>query len=115
MLEGHLKETFPKDVKLGSVRYKIEEWDHMAAVSNARWGEFSPLEMVIRVDLTLPLARIAEVLLHEILHAVWYEYELKHEQDDQERIVTRMGTGLSAMFYDNPHLVDWFKHAWLSL
>lgn len=45
----------------------------------------------------------AETLLHEILHGVYFAYGLKPGADE-ETVVTAFGTGLMAVFVDNPTL-----------
>ena len=42
--------------------------------------------------------------MHEILHGVWYAYNLE-DGLKEEAVVTALGTGLMAIFVDNPDLM----------
>jgi len=44
-----------------------------------------------------------EVLLHEILHAIFHVFVIKDE-DKEERTVSILGTALACLFQDNPEL-----------
>lgn len=46
-------------------------------------------------------------LLHETLHAIWYEMGLTEKDGDEERVVSALGTGLSCVLRDNPAFVGW--------
>lgn len=46
-----------------------------------------------------------DTLLHEILHAVYFVWNLE-DKDDEERTVTGLSTGLSTVLHDNPELVE---------
>ncbi len=47
----------------------------------------------------------ADTLLHEILHAVWDQHKLR-ARVSEERAVTALATGLTAVFCDNPGLLS---------
>lgn len=46
---------------------------------------------------------LKDTLLHEIMHAVFYEYGIQ-PQDDEERTIRVMSTGLTQVFLDNPEI-----------
>mgnify|MGYP000701406736 CR=1 FL=1 len=49
-------------------------------------------------------------VLHEILHAIVYQYGLVETLGDKEEIVVNtMANGLSTVFVDNPWLLDYIK------
>jgi len=50
----------------------------------------------------------AEVLLHEVLHAVYSIYNIK-DDDREERIVSIMATGLAQVLRDNRPFADWLR------
>jgi hypothetical protein len=60
-------------------------------------------------DITSDIVR-AETLLHEISHVVWWVYNLKDE-DDEERTVHTMATGLTQVFRDNPKVLEYIKES----
>lgn len=54
----------------------------------------------IRVD-TSDIEESKGTLLHEILHAIWYEYEIK-ERTTEESTVMKLEKGLIQVIKDNP-------------
>lgn len=49
----------------------------------------------------------ADTLLHEILHAVWYCMSIAEGGADEEAVVRRMASGLTQVFMDNGHLINY--------
>ena len=49
---------------------------------------------------------MVETFLHEILHAIYTEYEIS-SQDDEEKTVSLMSKGLLNTLVDNPDLIDY--------
>jgi len=49
-----------------------------------------------------------EVTLHEVLHAIWHNYNM-NDQDDEERTVSQMAMGLAQVLVDNPELLRYIK------
>ncbi|MDR3538792.1 MAG: hypothetical protein P4L71_20015 [Acetobacteraceae bacterium] len=98
----------PEPVKIGYRTYHVEAWEHLAAMSAERRGECSHIEHVIRVDTVYGKTETAEILLHEILHAVWTVFRLE-EGDTEERIISASANGLTAVWLDNPGLLAWFQ------
>jgi len=49
----------------------------------------------------LPRDVIRNTLIHEILHAIYREYDISDE-DDEETTVTRLANGLCQVSLDNP-------------
>ena len=49
---------------------------------------------------------LADTVLHELLHAVFATFCLKDE-DDEERIVSAMATGIVGILRDNPKFGKW--------
>ncbi len=47
-----------------------------------------------------------DVLIHEILHAIWWEYK-RDEKDDEERTVNAMASGITQVLSDNPKLASY--------
>lgn len=61
----------------------------------------------------MPKDMEAEVLLHEILHAICYTYTLYEDLPNnmQEKVVTTLSTGLASTFVQNPKLLTYFSKA----
>ena len=58
----------------------------------------------------MPPALQCDTLLHELLHAVWFFGNLG-KKEKEERVVSIMGTGLNAIFANNPELLRYVQEA----
>jgi hypothetical protein len=94
---------WPKQVKVFGQIYMIE---YMGKVPGNMVGECDHRKQRIRVrKVAIPV--MAETLLHEIGHAIWYhggldDSESKTSWRDEERIVNIYTKGLVAVLHDNP-------------
>lgn len=58
---------------------------------------------------------LAEVLLHEIMHAIWYEGSMKEfKKLSEEQCVNILGIFLTKVFQDNPEVRTYFNKHWSS-
>jgi hypothetical protein len=97
----------PAGVKIGAYDYTVLEWDHREARAAGRAGETDRMNKIIRVDMSFD-ERTAETLLHEVIHAAWYEWGLR-KGDDEERCVEVLGFALATVARDNPDLFPWIS------
>lgn len=100
------KMKLPKYVKVGAWDYTIVEFAHVDAACSSRFGDCRTNDKRIRVDLVWGRRKAAHTLLHEILHAVYYEWSMQKE-DDEERLVDILASGLAAVWRDNPAVMQW--------
>lgn len=91
----------PKTVRIGPHTYDIIEVNSQEALSEGYHGIHISVRKVIKIDNTLKDSQVLESLLHEVCHAIWDNYKLS-EDDDEERIVSVFGVGLLQVFKDNP-------------
>jgi hypothetical protein len=96
----------PTKVKIGYRDYRIESWHPHEASGARRYGETNNISQVIRIDFSNQPCQVAETLLHEIFHAVCAVWGLG-EKDDEERIVSMFGSGLTTVWRDNPDVMAW--------
>ena len=54
----------------------------------------------------------ANTLLHELLHAVWFCYNLGLDDDQEEKVVGTLANGLMELFARNPEVVKYFVKVW---
>jgi len=92
---------FPKSVKVANHIIKIIEWTDKEANAQNQFGEFSGNELIIRINTELHQSLIIETLWHEILHAIYWSYNIK-DDDKEERTITVFATGISQVMSDNP-------------
>lgn len=91
------------EVKVGHRRYALTPLSHREAQEIEAHGDCSFLRGRIRVDEGLPQDAQAEVLVHEVLHALVEDAGV--EWEDEEHIVTVLGRRLAAFIADNAGLV----------
>lgn len=95
--------ALPKSVRVGCFDYAIEEWDTRLANAAERFGECDRLNNVIRVRTDMPPARVAEVLLHEVLHVIWEVGCC--DSGDEEKVVSILAMVQCQVWRDNPDLI----------
>lgn len=110
----------PKSLRIAHTDFRVEDWQQMSAVASKRWGEFSVVEHVIRIqtaDRSYP--EVLCTLLHEIVHAICWAYEVRtvdrldkdEHPDTEERLAGIMATAWTQIFRDNRDLVLFIEHA----
>jgi hypothetical protein len=98
----------PASVRVANVDVAVIAWSMHAAGSALRWGEFSAMELVIRVQEQMPsAARAVEAVLHEVLHAIWWAYSIPGKGIEEEAVVSQLGGAWAALWRDNPALLSW--------
>mgnify|MGYP001609000495 CR=1 FL=1 len=99
----------PAKIKVGGLDFRVEAWAQPSARGSQRFGEFSAAEELIRVQVAdrSPMF-VLEVLLHEIVHAIWWVGGLRNG-DDEERCAQVMGPAWAQIFRDNPELVAFIQ------
>ena len=105
--------SLPTSVKVGAhqvqVVYKsrLDGTDAEQVVN----GSFDPDTYVIELRSGLAPSRMAEVMLHEVLHAV-NDQTVFVEDEDEERVVTVLAAYLTKFAQDNPDFIrSWLHHA----
>lgn len=95
----------PSKVRIAGLDYKITPCDYV--YHKRRYAEFDATGREIRIDGNPNNHyNVLDTLLHEIMHGIYWGYNIKDE-DEEERTVTAMATGLSQVLLDNPDLVKW--------
>ena len=94
-------------VRVGCYDFRIEKWDSHAANASRRYGEFSSIEQVIRIDRNL-ISRIKAVdtFLHEVSHAIYWTYGID-DSDKEERVCGTLGIAWTQVYRDNRWLPFW--------
>jgi hypothetical protein len=96
---------FPKTLRIDHLKYTFK------AVAKGSlddsYGQMDSVSQLIQVETGHGAARTREVVLHEILHALWSSRNLG-EQADEEAVVTGLARGLTSVMADNPRLRAWF-------
>lgn len=83
-----------------------------AAVLVDSYGDFSTDKLLIRLGDWLKPQDLAEVLIHELLHACWPQ-RWSLSGDIEENVVAPMSLTMAQVWRDNPHVVEWITHSLL--
>lgn len=97
--------VLPRSVRVAAFDFDVIEWGVHAANASRRFGEFSSLEMLIRIDNSVAPMKVMDTMLHEINHAIYWAYGMD-DADREERIVGTMATAWLQVWRDNPSLVQ---------
>lgn len=92
-----------KRLKIGRRFYKVIR-QYMAK----DYGRVNLNRGIIRIDDPQPPEIVADATLHEILHAIWADRRLP-DRVREERAVTALAQGLTAVFRDNPGLAAYIE------
>ena len=96
----------PRKVKVGAntVFVRMSKNDSL----KGDCGEFDPANMLIRINSKLGAHQVALTLIHECLHAMWWDAGLP-KKEGEERIVSALEGRLGALIRDNPKLVSYLQ------
>jgi hypothetical protein len=98
------KEPMPCSVRVADRIYTIEG-DKQLVAEGRCYGYCQVVEKLIQIDTSHGSYQAASTLIHEILHAIYEEYNV-HGNDDEERTVRSLERGLMQVFLDNPDLLQ---------
>lgn len=98
----------PKRIKVGYSTFKLIPRSHHWGVRNKAFGTCHPEEGKICFDSTLKKAEVVNTIIHEMLHAVVYMFDINFKSTrEEERVVRKMANGLQLVFSENPQFLEW--------
>jgi hypothetical protein len=101
-------EGFPEQIKVGHLFYNVRPMDQLEMALSGNLGHCDDQNLEIAVAENMPDQHKVEVLLHEILHALFESTSLRHDESlQEERVVTALAKGLVGLLIDNPDLIPW--------
>ena len=101
--------NFPRFIKVGNIHVRVEFQEDVS--DDTAWGNYSATHFRIRLQDNIPCTgKAIEVVLHEILHAIFHCSDMK-DADDEERTVATFATWLTMVLVDNPQLMRWLSCA----
>ena len=101
--------NIPDKIKVGYKEYKLEEWKQTVASANEAQGQFFSKEGVIGYVTTEKGVSHANTILHEIMHAIIYQWNIELDEKVEELVVNGLSNGLTTVLVDNPKLMDYLK------
>ena len=108
-LNSKVDYKIPQSIKIGYRDYKLEKWKQTVANANDAHGQFFAKEGIIGYTEEEKGISHANTLLHEILHAIVYQWNIELEDKEEEKLVNGLTNGLTTVLVDNPKLVDYLK------
>ena len=97
----------PTKIRVLAFDIEIQDWPPHTARN--KFGEFSPLENLIRIDFSTDKINVVDTLLHEINHAIYWAYGI-YNDDKEERTVAIFSSAWTQVYRDNPWLLEFIKH-----
>ena len=101
--------NIPDKIKVGYREYKLEEWKQTVASANEAQGQFFSKEGVIGYVTTEQGVSHANTILHEVIHAIIYQWNIDLGEKTEEHLVNGLTNGLTTVLVDNPQLIDYLK------
>ncbi len=98
-----------KNIKIGYRDYKIKNLDSIVSKCNEINGQFLASDGMIALSSTEDNISHANTLIHEILHAIVYQWGIELDDKEEERICNTIANGLTTVFVDNPSLLSYLQ------
>ena len=98
-----------KQIKIGYRNYIIKNLDSIVSRCNEINGQFLASDGVIALSSTEDNVSHTNTLIHEILHAIVYQWGIELDDKDEERICNTIANGLTTVFVDNPSLLSYLQ------
>lgn len=97
----------PARVRIGALDYTVKPWSPMAADNTSAYGMCDRSTCVILIREDLVPQKMAEVLVHEVLHACYHGAGLVIDEGiSEERIVLALALQWVQVLRDNPALLS---------
>ena len=93
-----------KKIRIGAIDYKVECAKRDKDVDDFGSTRTQTATIIYKSEQTSQ--QLANTLLHECLHAIWDEFDLK-DKEDEESVCTKMANGLCALIRNNPDFYIW--------
>jgi len=97
------------NIKIGYRDYKIKSLDSIVSKCNEINGQFLTTDGVIALSLEEDSVSHTNTFIHEILHAIFYQWGIGLEDREEERICNTIANGLTTVLVDNPWLLPYIQ------
>ncbi len=101
--------TLPTYINILSTEYSLFAYDKQIPGTEDDWGLCDKDKRIISIRWNRDPVANVDTLIHEILHAIWYEYQMCEEGEEEEICVGKLASGLAKVMKRNPVLLDWIK------
>lgn len=104
-------ERMPPTVTIGAHEFTLCTMPGTIAQGLMRFGQCHTSGFRIEISEACPApSKVVETVLHEILHALWWNGSIRDE-DKEERTIEILGTALTALCQQNLGLLDWIRQS----
>jgi hypothetical protein len=93
----------PSQIKIGGFQWTIEQQMDVAREGDI-YGSTHHTSQKIFLDPTMPRQKLEQTLLHEIMHAIWWQSGIERGSEDkklEERVIHALSMGLYQVLQDN--------------
>ena len=98
-----------KDIKIGYRNYKIKNLDSIVSKCNEINGQFLASDGMIALSSTEDDISHTNTLIHEIFHAIVYQWGIELDDKEEEKICNTLANGLTTVYVDNPWLLPYIQ------
>ena len=98
-----------KDIKIGYKNYKIKSLDPIVSKCNEINGQFLASDGMIALSSTEDNISHANTLIHEIFHAIVFQWGIELDDKEEEKICNTLANGLTTVYVDNPWLLPYIQ------
>jgi len=103
----------PTKIRILGFLFTIEYFDKSISDISEKMGWCDVTNQKISICDSYSPTRTAEILLHEIMHAIYdamgIQIPEKYSEDIDEYLVTTFSKGLISVMYDNPYVFYWIQ------
>lgn len=92
-----------KKLKVSYREYSIEQKDEVLEEAQAA-ARVDKYKHKIEYSANYPDTEVVDSLLHEVLHVLW-DLHIKEDEAEEEKAVTMLAHGLTALIKDNPKFI----------
>ena len=98
----------PKRIKIAGKSVQVVPLTKQQYEDLEIYGAFYADTGIIAVYPQQSAANLLDTFLHEILHAIYYYWNMD-DTDDEERTVHTMASALQALYVDNQHVLTYIQ------
>jgi hypothetical protein len=100
------KKLRPKSIRVMGKVYQIK-FIPTSPIDHENLGQCDHRKMLITIeDDQVPVEEL-DTVIHEILHAIWYQMSIGEGPMEEEPLVRRMANGFIQVFLDNQNLLKY--------
>jgi len=87
--------------------YAVFFYNKQIPYTDDEWGTCDKDKRIISIKEHRDSRFNVDTLLHEIFHAIWHEYQMAEEGEEEELTVGKLASGMTKVLAANPELMEW--------